>query len=29
MDGWVSLLVWIAVWWFMQRWLFPKLGVPS
>lgn len=29
MDGFTSLLVWIAVWWVMQRWLFPKLGVPS
>jgi hypothetical protein len=29
MDGWLGIIVFVAVWIALQRWVLPKLGVPT
>jgi hypothetical protein len=29
MSGWVEMLLVLAVWWGLQAWLLPRLGVPT
>jgi hypothetical protein len=29
MDSWLGIIVFIAVWMVLQRWVLPKLGVPT
>lgn len=29
MDGWLGFAIFVAVWFVVQLWVLPKLGVPS
>jgi hypothetical protein len=29
MDSWIGFVVFLALWIVVQRWLLPKLGVPT
>lgn len=29
MDEWIRLLLFVAAWFALQRWLLPRLGVPT
>jgi hypothetical protein len=29
MDGWIELVALFAAWFAIQRWLLPRLGVPT
>jgi hypothetical protein len=29
MDGWLGIIIFIAVWIVLQSWVLPRLGVPT